>query len=184
MRLVTGVWTRGRLEASDKDAQFTDYMAARRPRLLRAAYLLTADRHLAEDLVQTTLAKLYLSWDDVRSRELLDGYVWRILLNQHRSFWRKAWRRKEISTDEVPDHGVEAVEPDEVVTALWALVKTLPNRQRAVIVLRYYEQLTEAETAEILGVSVGTVKSQTNRALASLRARASSFPALAREELT
>jgi RNA polymerase sigma-70 factor (sigma-E family) len=182
MRLVTGV--PGRVKESDRDAQFSDYMAARRPRLLRAAYLLTADRHLAEDLVQSTLAKVYLSWDNVRSRELLDGYVWRILLNEHRSMWRRAWRRREISTDEVPERAVDAVEPDEVVTALWELVKTLHNRQRAVIVLRYYEQLSEAETAEVLGVSVGTVKSQTSRALASLRARASSCPALAREELT
>ena len=92
----------------DRDAEFEAYMAARQPSLLRTAYLLTGDRHTAEDLVQTALAKLYLSWDKVQRRELLDGYVRRILVNEHNSLWRRAWKRREVSTDTLPDH--EAVD--------------------------------------------------------------------------
>ena len=166
----------------DRDAEFSAYMAARQPSLLRTAYLLTGDRHTAEDLVQTALAKLYLSWDKVQRRELVDGYVRRILVNEHNSLWRRAWRRRELSTDTVPDR---AGPPDRVDNgddgALWDFVQTLPRKQRAVIVLRYYEELSEAETAEILGISVGTVKSQASRALASMRARIHDNPVLAQD---
>lgn len=86
-----------------KDAEFSDYMAARQPSLLRTAYLLTGDRHTAEDLVQTALAKLYLSWDKVQDREAVDGYVRRILVNEHNSLWRRPWKRRERVTPELPD---------------------------------------------------------------------------------
>jgi RNA polymerase sigma-70 factor (sigma-E family) len=171
---------------SETDSEFAAYMAARQPALLRTAYLLTGDRHTAEDLVQTALAKLYLSWHKVQRRELVDAYVRRILVNEHNSLWRRAWKRKEVSTDEVPDtewhpapgdgHGAAESE------ALWEFVQTLPKKQRAVIVLRFYEELSEAETAQVLGISVGTVKSQASRALASMRARVHEHPALNREE--
>jgi RNA polymerase sigma-70 factor (sigma-E family) len=160
---------------SDKDAEFSDYMAARQPSLLRTAYLLTGDRHTAEDLVQTALAKLYLSWDRVQDRESVDGYVRRILVNEHNSLWRRPWKRRERATDELPEdaspHGHTAAAGGHDAD-LWALVQTLPAKQRAAVVLRYYEELSEAETAAVLGVSVGTVKSQTSRALAALRTRA------------
>src|SRR5687768_3192484 len=134
----------------DKDADFSDYMAARQPSLLRTAYLLSGDRHTAEDLVQTALAKLYLSWDKVERRELLDGYVRRIIVNEHNSLWRRAWKRREHSTDAVPDHRtVQDRHDDGQSAALWEFVQTLPRKQRAVIVLRYYEDLSEAETAEL-----------------------------------
>jgi RNA polymerase sigma-70 factor (sigma-E family) len=166
----------------DKDADFAAYMAARQPTLLRTAYLLTGDRHTAEDLVQTALAKLYLSWDKVHRREVVDGYVRRILVNEHNSLWRRAWKRREVSTDTVPDHRTVTDDPDDGQSAaLWDFVQTLPRKQRAVIVLRYYEDLSEAETAEILGISVGTVKSQASRALAGMRARVHDNPLLARE---
>ncbi len=166
---------------SDKDADFSAYMAARQPSLLRTAYLLTGDRHTAEDLVQTTLAKLYLSWDKVQQRDSLDGYSRRILVNEHNSLWRRPWKRRETTTDELPE--VAAPEPGQAHdTDLWRFVQTLPRKQRAAIVLRYYEQLSEAETAEILGVSVGTVKSQTSRALAALRSRADEIAHLSPEE--
>ena len=152
-----------------RDAEFADYMAARQPSLLRTAYLLSGDRHTAEDLVQTALAKLYLSWDKVQQRESLDGYVRRILVNEHNSLWRRAWKRQETTVAHMPDRPAEA--PSGRDADLWDFVQTLPRKQRAVVVLRYYEELSEAETAATLGVSVGTVKSQASRALASLRSR-------------
>jgi RNA polymerase sigma-70 factor (sigma-E family) len=131
---------------------------------------LTGDRHTAEDLVQTALAKLYLSWDKVQRRESLDGYVRRILVNEHNSLWRRAWKRQETTVSQLPD-APAAESPAGRDADLWAFVQTLPRKQRAVVVLRFYEEMSEAETAAALGVSVGTVKSQTSRALASLRSR-------------
>lgn len=165
----------------DRDAEFSDYMAARQQRLLRTAYLISGDRHTAEDLVQTALAKLYLSWDKVRREGSVDAYVRRIIVNEHNSLWRRPWKRRETAAAELPETpGPTAAEryDDE----LWRFVRSLPPRQRAALVLRYYEQLTEAETAEVLGVSVGTVKSQTSRALASMRTRMSQQDGLASEE--
>ena len=145
-----------------RDEEFAAYMHARQPSLLRTAYLLTGDRHTAEDLVQTALAKLYLSWDKVQKRDSIDGYVRRILVNEHNSLWRRGWKRREYATDDLPVEGHATDEYDEGQrAAVWA-----------VVVLRYYEQLSEAETADILGISVGTVKSQASRALATLRERA------------
>ncbi|MGA8211176.1 MAG: SigE family RNA polymerase sigma factor [Nocardioidaceae bacterium] len=152
------------------DEQFTEYMAARQAGLLRTAYLLTGDRHTAEDLVQTALAKLYLSWDRLQRTESIDGYVRRILVNEHNSLWRRPWKKRETTISQLPDEVApeqrQGHDPD-----LWDLVASLPRRQRAALVLRYYEELSEAETAAVLGVSVGTVKSATSRALASMRAR-------------
>lgn len=159
--------------AESRDADFAAYMQARQPSLLRTAYLLTGDRHTAEDLVQTALAKLYLSWDKVHTRDSLDGYVRRILVNEHNSLWRRGWKKREYATEQVPERGAVTDEYDEGQRAeVWDVVQTLPKRARAVVVLRYYEQLSEAETAEALGISVGTVKSQASRALATLRERA------------
>jgi RNA polymerase sigma-70 factor (sigma-E family) len=171
---------RGRV--TDRDADFAAYMTARQPSLLRTAYLLSGDRHTAEDLVQTAFAKLYLSWDRVQRRELVDGYVRRILVNEHNSLWRRPFKRREVASDTLPeghapdrhDHGESA--------ALWEFVQTLPRKQRAVIVLRYYEDLTAAETADVLGISVGTVKSQASRALATMRSRVHDHPALSPRE--
>ena len=164
------------------DEEFSAYMAARQRSLLRTAYLLTGDPAGAEDLVQTAFAKLYLSWDRVRDTGALDGYVRRILVNEHNSLWRRAWKRREQATEVVPESPVDDAYDDGTRDALWRHVHTLPPRQRAVIVLRYYEELTEAETAEVLGVSVGTVKSQASRAIAGLRARAPQTLRDAREE--
>ena len=161
---------------TDLDADFTAYLEARQGRLLRTAYLLTGDQHQAEDLLQTSLAKLYLAWDKIRDRASIDAYARRIMVNENNSAWRRPWRRREQATDFAAE-GAPAGTPtrheyDEGVgDAVWMIVQTLPRRSRAVVVLRYYEQLTEAETAEVLGISVGTVKSQTARAMASLRER-------------
>jgi RNA polymerase sigma-70 factor (sigma-E family) len=156
-----------------RDAEFSAYMQARQPSLMRTAYLLTGDRHTAEDLVQTALAKLYLSWDKVQSRDSVDGYVRRILVNENNSLWRRGWKRREHATEVVPEVGAHEDRYDDGRgAALWEVVQTLPRKARAVVVLRYYEELSEAETAETLGISVGTVKSQCSRALAALRERA------------
>lgn len=170
------------VKAQDKDQEFAAYMAARQPSLLRTAYLLTGDQHTAEDLVQTALAKLYLSWDKVQRRELIDGYVRRILVNENNSLWRRSWKRREVTTEYLPDSPAPSQEADDGQgDALWEFVQTLPKKQRAAIVLRYYEELSEAETAAVLGVSVGTVKSQTSRALATMRAKVADHPALSRD---
>jgi RNA polymerase sigma-70 factor (sigma-E family) len=159
-----------------RDADFAAYLAARQPSLLRTAYLLTGNRHDAEDLVQTAFAKLYLSWDKVRNHGSMDGYVRRILVNEHNSLWRRAWKKREHTADDTVLHGLD--EPhhdtydDGIGDAVWDVVQTLPRKARAVVVLRYYEEMSEAETAAVLGISVGTVKSQTSRALATLRERA------------
>src|SRR6478735_10697367 len=161
-----------RSDRERRDADFAAYLAARQPSLLRTAYLLTGNRHDAEDLVQTAFAKLYLSWDKVRDHGAIDGYVRRILVNEHNSLWRRAWKRREHAQEQpVLDRPVHDAPDDGTGSELWTLVQTLPRKARAVVVLRYYEELSEAETAATLGISVGTVKSQTSRALAALRTR-------------
>ena len=152
-------------------ADFASWMAARQGRLLRTAYLLTGDVHAAEDLVQTALAKLYLAWDRVAEAPSVDAYARKILVNEHTSTWRRLWRHREVVTDtSTYDVPVAGEQYDGVADALWDAVRGLPERQRAVVVLRYYEQLSERETADALGVTVGTVKSQASRALDTLRA--------------
>jgi RNA polymerase sigma-70 factor (sigma-E family) len=153
-------------------------MLAREPALQRLALLLAGDPHSAQDLVQTTLAKLYLAWERLDDREHVDGYARRILVNEHRSAWRRPWRRREVPTTRPPDSATDDREYDGTRDAVWAFVSTLPPRQRAVIVLRYYEDLTERETAEVLGVAVGTVKSQASRAIAALRDQLDDHPGL------
>jgi RNA polymerase sigma-70 factor (sigma-E family) len=155
-----------------RDADFAAYLQARQASVLRTAYLLTGDRHTAEDLAQTAFAKLYLAWDRVRDQGSMDGYLRRILVNENNSLWRRGWKKREHATDELPEPVPHLDQHDDGRSgALWDLVQTLPKKARAVLVLRYYEELSEAETAEVLGISVGTVKSQTSRALAALRER-------------
>lgn len=155
------------------DHEFTEYVAARQHALLRTAYVLTGDRAAAEDLLQTALAKTYLAWSRIRERDAVDAYVRKTMLNEHTSWWRRAWRHREQLTEHPPDaarSNAVAADPDER-DAMWTLVQSLPPRQRAAVVLRFYEDMSEAETAAVLGCAVGTVKSQTSRALATLRGR-------------
>jgi RNA polymerase sigma-70 factor (sigma-E family) len=153
-------------------ADFESWMTARQHKLLRTAYLLTGDVHAAEDLTQTTLAKVYLAWDRVSAAESIDAYARKIMVNEHTSTWRRLWRHREVVSDtSAHDVPVAAQQYDGVGAALWDAVTALPERQRAVVVLRYYEQLSEKEAADALGVSVGTVKSQSSRALDTLRSR-------------
>jgi RNA polymerase sigma-70 factor (sigma-E family) len=144
-------------------AGFDEFVVASSGSLLRTAYLLTRDPHLAEDLVQTTLAKAWFA------RRRINGdpapYVRRIMVNEFASGRRRRWRGEHPTAD-LPETHSPASEPH---TDLWHALANLPRRQRAVIVLRYFDDLTEAETARALRISVGTVKSQTARALAKLR---------------
>lgn len=151
--------------------QFEEYVAARRASLLRTAYLMTGDLATAEDVVQTALAKLYLAWNRVDAEGAVHAYARRIVTNEVTSLWRRAWRRHEAPTDRLPETPVAPAYDEGLGAELWELVGSLPPRARAVVVLRYYEQLTESEVAEAMGVSVGTVKSQCSRALATLRTR-------------
>ncbi len=146
--------------------EFDAFVIARWHALLRTAYLLTRDEGRAEDLVQTALTKLWFAWDRVAGDP--EPYVRRILVNTHTSWWRRRWG-SERATDRVIE--LEAKEiASESDMDLWTALGHLPPGQRAVVVLRYFDDLTEAETAAQLGCSVGTVKSQHAKALRHLRA--------------
>ena len=153
------------------DEDFARYVRARQHRLLRAAYLVCGDVHLAEDLLQDALVKVAQRWDRLR-HENPDAYVHRILYRDAVSSWRRT-RRESLSS--LPDHPVDSVVGDRSpelmarVDLQRALAELTP-KQRAVVVLRFFDDRSEAEAAEVLGVSVGTVKSQTHAALARLRA--------------
>jgi len=148
---------------------FREYVAARSRSLLRAAYLLTGNIADAEDLVQSALAKTYQAWDRIEDRAALDGYVRRAMVNTHISWWRRR-RVEEFPTDEVPDQVVADPSGDsDMADTLRRAIDRLPQRMRAAVVLRYYEDMTEAEVADALGVSLGTVKSTVSRAVAKLR---------------
>ncbi|MEU6349194.1 SigE family RNA polymerase sigma factor [Streptomyces sp. NPDC047072] len=156
---------------------FETYAAVRWPRLLRVAYLLTnGDHHEAEDLVQATLAKVYLRWHHIRTLDAPDQYVRRALINNNASRHRKR-RVVQLLTPHLPEQrgpsdGGGGPESYDTRSALFAALADLPPRQRAIVVLRYWECLSEQETSRILGCSVGTVKSQASRALKKLRSSA------------
>ena len=167
----------GAVMSSTRDEEFTEWMTARQGVLFRTAYLVAGDRQTAEDLVQTAAAKLYLAWDRVSERGNVDAYMRRIIINENNSLWRRPWKKRERVVDDVPESGyvdarTDPEQADPVETAaLWSAVQALPPRQRAVIVLRYYQDLSEAEIADTLQISPGTVKSQASRAMSTLRER-------------
>ena len=155
--------------AEPDDPGFHDYVAARSPFLLRTAYLLTGNKADAEDLLQAALAKTYLAWCRIEDFGSLDGYVRRAMVNTHISWWRRR-RLVEYPTDEIPDQPVaDHVGDSEMHDSLSRALRRLPERMRAAVVLRYYEDMSEAEIAGVLGVSLGTVKSTVSRAVAKLR---------------
>lgn len=149
---------------------FCAYVAARYPSLVRSSYLITGSRADAEDLVQSALAKTWLALPRLREPRALDAYVRRTLVNTQRSTWRRH-RVQELPTEELPEPREAASVPPGALRhdEIWAALLRLPRQQRAALVLRYYEERSEAETAELLGVTVGTVKSTTSRALSRLR---------------
>jgi RNA polymerase sigma-70 factor (sigma-E family) len=155
--------------AVNEPVAFQDFVLVRRRALLRTAWLLTGDWHAAEDLVQTALMRCYPHWRRIAS-DNPDAYVRKAIANVHASAWRRRWRGERPTAD-LPDRA----DIDEYSTAdsrrlIVSALGRLPTRQRAVIVLRFYEDLTESDTAAALGCSLGTVKSQTSKALTALRA--------------
>jgi RNA polymerase sigma-70 factor (sigma-E family) len=146
---------------------FSEYVAGQRVRLVRIGYLLTGDRDLAEDLIQTALVRVLPHWDRVARDGNIDAYFRKTVVSVYLSWRRRRWTT-EIVTAEVPDQSIP--DPYRHPGGIEQRVRALPPRQRAVIVLRYYLDLSEAETAETLGCAIGTVKSQAARALTTLRA--------------
>jgi RNA polymerase sigma-70 factor (sigma-E family) len=138
--------------------------------LLRSAYLLTGDQHLAEDLVQTALARTHRSWPRLRVTGNAEAYTRKVMYHLQIRWWRKS-RVPETLAGSVPDvsSGLGFEDRAAVRATLRQALRRLTARQRAVLVARFFEDRSEAETAELLGVSVGTVKSQTSRALQRLR---------------
>jgi RNA polymerase sigma-70 factor (sigma-E family) len=155
----------------DAASEFSDFMHGRWAQLVRLGYGLTGDLQLAEDLAQTAFARAYASWGRVRRADDPDAYLRKIVVNANRSRFRKL-RVAEVLTASVPDlpgpadHADQRSQRDALITALMQL----PYGQRAVVVLRYWLDLTETQAADVLGCSVGNVKSQAARALAKLRA--------------
>jgi RNA polymerase sigma-70 factor (sigma-E family) len=149
-------------------ASFPEFVAARGQALQRTAFLLTSDWALAEDLVQTALARAYPRWDRI-VRDDPEAYVRRVLVNTWSSWWRRRWRG-EVPSDALPDlAGADEFASSDRRAAVNDALARLPKRQRAIVVLRYHEDLPEAQVAHLLGIAVGTVKSQASKALAKLR---------------
>lgn len=158
----------------DDDEGFRDFVRARLAGLSRIAYLLTGDHHAAEDLVQGALVKVAARWARVSATDNPDAYVRKVLYHEHVSAWRRRRHVLEQSTAQPPERPGLRDEADDAIRRLLlqrALAK-LTRRQRAVIVLRFFEDMSEADAAAVLGVSTGTVKSQTHHALGRLRALA------------
>lgn len=159
----------GRRNQSD----FAEFALARAGALHRAAYLMVGDRQLAQDLVQEALTKTYVAWPRLRDPANAEAYCRKAITTTAITwFRRKAWNN-ERPTERLPDsaacEGHEAAVADQ--DALWRILQGLPLRQRAALVLRFYEDLTEVQTAEAMGCAVGTVKSQVSAALKKLRER-------------
>lgn len=154
-----------------QEDEFADFVRAASPRLLTSAWMLCGDPHVAEELVQEALARVYTRWRRVGSEQPA-AYARRVLVNLHTDRWRK--HRREVLTDvppepetsHMPDSGARVDRTLDLAAAL----QTLPRRERECVVLRHYLDLSEKDTAATLGVSVGTVKSSTSRGLAALRA--------------
>ena len=152
---------------------YEEFVDSRLGALLRYALMLTGDPHTAQDLVQETMVRVQLNWRRVDRSDSPDGYVRKILTNQFIELRRGSWLRRVLLRAEpdpvraVPfDHADESAERDRV----WGMLAKLPRRQRAALVLRYYEDLPDADIAEVLGCAIGTVRSSISRALATLRA--------------
>jgi RNA polymerase sigma-70 factor (sigma-E family) len=152
---------------------FTEFVAARSPALFRTAYLMVGDHGLAQDLVQEALTKTYVVWPRLREASKAEAYTRKAITTTYITWWRrKAWKA-ERPRGEVPDSAMTSDPGHDggVVDRawLWGELQSLPPRQRAAIVLRYYEDLTEAQTAEAMGCAVGTVKSQVAQGIKRLR---------------
>jgi RNA polymerase sigma-70 factor (sigma-E family) len=152
------------------ERQFHEFVVARRPDLVRTAFLLCGDPDEAHDLVQTALMRMHRRWSAIERTDAPEVYARKVIVNLSASWWRRRLRHRWVALSELAEPLV--AHPGEQLAAraeLWEAVMTLPPRTRAVLVLRYFEDLSEAETARQLGCSVGSVKSQASRGLARLR---------------
>ncbi|WP_432020806.1 SigE family RNA polymerase sigma factor [Streptomyces sp. 1222.5] len=160
---------------SARDEEFQSFVVGRWPRLVRTAFLLTGQQHAAEDLVQSTLEQVYVHWRKVGSADDPEAYVRRVMINAHARRHRRRLKEFLAPKDdsgmvrEVADTGDRIAQADDRSALLEALAQ-LPARQREAVVLRYWEDLTETQTAEAMGCSVGTVKSNAAKGIAKLRA--------------
>ena len=154
---------------TSRDAEFSTFVEGYRVELLRAARLLTAgDRYLAEDLVQTALVRLYSAWPRLREKPI--AYAHRVIINAHIDVTRRLWWRRERSVSDLPERpGPLASGSDDLREVIRAALASLPPRMRAVVVLRYWLDFSVEESADLLGCTQGTVKSQTARAVVKLR---------------
>jgi RNA polymerase sigma-70 factor (sigma-E family) len=152
-----------------RDEGFREFVTARAEAIRFTAYLLCGDWHQAEDIAQTALVRLYLAWPRVDRDRSLDAYVRQVVTRTFLNERRRPWRRREHPTDTPPDTRAAPPAVPEERLVLWAALAQVPRRQRAALVLRYWEDLSVEETAELLGCSVGNVKSQCSRGLRTLR---------------
>ncbi|MFE6055683.1 SigE family RNA polymerase sigma factor [Kitasatospora sp. NPDC056446] len=159
----------------ERDAEFTEYVASRSGWLRKVAYLLCGDWHRADDLVQETVTKLYVNWARAARVENRDGYARRVLVNTFLAEQRSPWWRRTVRTAVEPDTAAAGVDLDVSLDLRRALA-ALPPRQRVTVVLRYYCDLTIDQAAEALGCSSGNVKSQSSRALETLRSGLTARP--------
>ncbi|MEU8657578.1 SigE family RNA polymerase sigma factor [Actinoplanes philippinensis] len=153
---------------SDRDIAFAEYFAARSSAMRATAFLLCGDWHRAEDLTQSAFTKLYLRWNRVQRHESLDPYLRRVLISSFIDEGRWGWWRRERPHDARIEHAADPEPSEDRVTLMRALAQ-VPPRQRAVLVLRYWQDLSVEETAAALGCTAGTVKSQAARGLETLR---------------
>ncbi|BCY13923.1 SigE family RNA polymerase sigma factor [Actinoplanes sp. L3-i22] len=159
---------------SDLEQEYVAYVAGRLSRLHRAAYLLCADPHQADDIVQATVTSLYLNWKRAVRADNLDGFVHRILVRRYLDERRRRWARVLLG-GHLPERAAPAGNDVEERDELMAALRALPKGQRAVLVLRFFSDLSIEATAEALGCSVGNVKSQSSRGLTALRAVLGTF---------
>lgn len=164
-----GAVCEGEREAAT-EADFTAYVNERRAALYATAYHLTGDRHEAEDLLQSALFSTYRAWDRISDKAAVGGYLRRTMTNLHISAWRRR-KLNEYPTEELPETAGDAdtMSGTELRAVLWQALARIPETQRTMLVLRYYEGRTDPEIADILGISVGTVKSSIWRSLRRLR---------------
>ncbi|WP_322870759.1 SigE family RNA polymerase sigma factor [Streptomyces goshikiensis] len=156
--------------SSASEAEFTAYVRERRAALYATAFHLTGDRYEAEDLLQSALFSTYRAWDRISDKAAVGGYLRRTMTNLHISAWRRR-KLNEYPTEELPETAsdTDAMRGTELRAVLWQALNRIPEPQRTMLVLRYYEGRTDPEIAEILGISVGTVKSSIWRSLRRLR---------------
>jgi len=150
--------------------EFGVWAAAARPRLRRTGFLLSGDWHLAEDLAQETLVRIYAVWPKVSRSGSPDAYARQTLVNEYRGTLRRPWRREHV-TDVVPDRAAGEIGTHDDRDALLAALAGLGTSQRTIVVLRYWEDMSVNDVADLLRLSPATVRSQASRALLSLRNR-------------